>query len=94
MSETTAKTKSVKKRARNSKADKYCNSCNQNITENKKRDTFMKQDTYHQLQVKNYCEEHERTHSDHDCTPIWCDDCRYLIKYQVKVNWDKKKRQW
>ena len=94
MSTTTAKPKKVKKRARNSSADKYCDSCNQNITENEKRDIYMKHDTYHQLHAKEYCKEHEQRYGDHKCKPIWCDDCRYLIKYEVIVNWKKKAQNW
>ena len=100
MSKTTAKTKKVKKRARNSRnsrnstADKYCDSCNQNITENEKRDIYMKHDTYHQLHAKAYCKEHEQHYGDHKCKPIWCDDCRYLIKYEITVNWKKKAQNW
>ena len=92
MSETTAKPKKVKKRERNSRestADKYCDSCNQNITENEKRDMFMSHDTYHQLQVKEYCKDHEFTYSDHKCKPKWCDKCRYLINYEIKVALDE-----
>ena len=88
MSETTANPKKVKKRARNSRnstADKYCDSCNQNITENEKRDIYMKHDTYHQLQVKDYCKDHEFTYGDHKCRPIWCDKCKYLVKYEIIV---------
>ncbi len=80
-----------KRRARNSKADKYCDTCEQNITENKKRDMWMKNNTYHRLKTKEYCKEHELSYGDHKCKPIWCNDCKYLIKYQVLVDWDKKK---
>ena len=92
MSTTTAKpkTKSVKKRARNSKQTKFCKKCHQDILENEKRDMFMSHDTYHKLQVRDYCKEHEQVYSDQKCKPIWCDKCRYLMKYEITVDVDKK----
>ena len=87
MSTTTAKpkTKTVKRRARTSIKTKFCKTCNQDILENEKRDMFMVQDTYHQIQVKDYCKEHEASHSDHKCEPKWCKKCRYLINYEIQV---------
>ncbi len=94
MSTTTAKTKtkSVKRRERNSKRvkDKMCIKCNQNITENEKRDMLMSHDTYHQLQAKDYCKDHAFTYSGHKCKPIWCSKCRYLINYEITIDVDKK----
>ena len=88
MSSTTAKTKtktkSVKRSARNSKT-KFCSACKQDILENEKRDMFMSHDTYHQLQAKDYCKEHEASHGDHKCEPKWCDKCRFLINYEIDV---------
>ena len=98
MSTTTAKTKTktVKKRARSSRKEKkygkICNGCNQDILEMEKRDMFMSHDTYHQLQVKDYCKEHERVYSEHKCKPKWCDKCRYLINYEIIIDhskWDR-----
>ena len=87
MSATTAKTKtkSVKRRARTSIKTKFCKVCQQDILENEKRDMFMSHDTYHQLQVKEYCKEHEFSYSNHKCKPIWCDKCRYFVKYEIEV---------
>ena len=45
-----------------------------------------------QLRVKDYCESHEATYSDHKCKPCWCGDCGYLRKYEITINhskWDK-----
>ena len=64
---------------------KICNTCGQDISENEKRDMFMYKDTYHQLQVKEQCEEHELVYSSHKCKPHWCGDCDYLIKYDIEV---------
>ena len=91
MSATTAKTKtkSVKRRARNSET-KFCKKCKQDILENEKRDMFMSHDTYHKLQVRDYCKEHELLYHDQKCKPIWCDKCRYLMKYEITVDVDKK----
>ena len=87
MSTTTAKTKTktVKRRARNSKKVKICKVCQQDILENEKRDMLMSHDTYHQLQAKEYCKDHKFTYSDHKCEPKWCDKCRFLINYEITV---------
>jgi len=83
-----------KKRSRKARKNKYltkiCKTCGQDILSNEKRDMFMFHDTYHQLQTKDYCEDHERVYSDHKCKPNWCGDCGYLTKYEIIVNWDKK----
>ena len=86
MSTTTAKTKKVKKRERNSRestADKYCDSCNQNITEYEKRDVLRVTNRYDKKLAKNHCKEHELSYGDHKCKPIWCEKCGYLEIYQV-----------
>ena len=93
MSTTTAEPKTVKKRARNSKT-KICKACSQDILSNEKRDMFMFQDTYHQLQVKEYCKEHERIYNEHKCKPNWCGDCRYLTGYEITIDWEKKEKRW
>ena len=75
-----------KKRSRKKKSlTKICKTCGQDILENEKRDMFMFHDTYHQLKTKEYCENHERTYSDHTCKPCWCGDCGYLTKYEIEV---------
>tara|TARA_Y100000310_G_C20030365_1_gene511505 strand:+ start:53 stop:388 length:336 start_codon:yes stop_codon:yes gene_type:complete len=73
------------KRKRRSKADKYCSTCNQNITDLKKRDCLKFKNTYHQIMAKDYCKEHETQYSTHKCKPHWCGDCSYLIKYDIEV---------
>ena len=85
----TAPTAKKKKRARNSKT-KICNACKQDVLSNEKRDMFMSHDTYHQLQVREYCKEHERVYSGHKCEPKWCDKCRFLINYEITIDVDKK----
>ena len=64
---------------------KHCKTCDQDILQNEIRDMLMYKDTYHQLQVKEYCKEHELVYSDHKCKPHWCGDCDYLIKYDIEV---------
>ena len=84
------KVESSKKKRRSRKKKKpplikICDTCGQDILENEKRDIFMYHDTYHQLQTKEYCEDHERSHSNHKCKPCWCGDCGYLTKYEVEI---------
>ena len=82
------KKRSLKKKA----TTKFCKTCGQDILENEIRDMFMYKDTYHQLQVKEYCEEHELVYSSHKCKPHWCGDCDYLIDYEITIDhskWDK-----
>jgi len=78
-----------KKRSRKARKNKYltkiCKTCGQDILSNEKRDMFMFHDTYHQLQTKDYCEDHERVYSDHKCKPNWCGDCGYLVNYQIEI---------
>ena len=80
----------TKKRSSKKKKTKFCKTCHQDILENEKRDMLMYKDTYHQLQAKEYCKEHEMSHSDHKCKPHWCGDCDYLINYEIIINFDKK----
>ena len=85
MSTTTAKTKTVKKRARNSKKTKFCKKCHQDILSNEMRGMLMSHDTYHQFLAKDYCKEHTAVYSDHTCKPVWCGDCGFLTKYEIEI---------
>jgi len=79
-----------KKRSRKKKPKaKICKTCGGDILANEMRDMLMFQDTYHQLQAKEYCEEHEQIYSDHKCKPHWCGDCRYLTKYEIEIQTGK-----
>ena len=82
------KKRSITRRRKTKK--RICKTCGQDILENEKRDMLMYKDTYHQLQAKEYCKEHEMSHSDHKCKPNWCGDCDYLINYEIIINFDKK----
>ena len=88
----------VKKAKRRSRKDKkygkICKTCGQDILENESRNGLMYIDTYHQIQAKNYCEDHERIYSEHKCKPHWCGDCGYLSRYDIFVDWDKKEKNW
>ena len=76
----------TKKRSSKKKKTKFCKTCQQDILENEMRDMLMYKNTYHQLQVKDYCKEHELKYSNHQCKPSWCGDCDYLIKYEIGIN--------
>ena len=82
------KKRSITRRRKTKK--RICKTCGQDILENERRDMLMYKDTYHQLQTKEYCKEHEMSHSDHKCKPNWCGDCDYLINYEIIINFDKK----
>ena len=76
----------TKRRSRRKKVlTKFCKTCGQDILENEMRDMLMFQDTYHQLQAKEYCSEHTAVHSNHKCKPHWCGDCNYLVKYEIEI---------
>ena len=76
-----------KKRSRKKKPKtKYCKTCYQDILENEIRNMLMFQDTYHQLQARDYCKDHEVAYSNHKCKPHWCGDCGYLTKYEIEIN--------
>ena len=74
-----------KRRSSKKKKTKFCKTCGQDILENEKRDMLMFNNTYHQLNAKEYCEDHEVVYSDHKCKPHWCGDCRYLTKYEIEI---------
>ena len=80
--------KSSKKKSssKKRKRDKFCETCGQNITSNKKRNSYMFNNTYHQLSAKEYCKDHEFDYSDHKCRPCWCGDCGYLEKYEILIS--------
>ena len=89
----TKKSSETKKRSLKKKATtKFCKTWWQDILSNEIRDMLIYKDTYHQLQVKEYCEEHELTYSDHKCRPHWCGDCDYLIKYEIAIDHSKWER--
>lgn len=75
----------TKRSSRKIAKTKFCKTCHQDILENEKRDMLMYKDTYHQLQVREYCKEHEAVYSDHKCKPHWCGDCDYLVKYEIEL---------
>ena len=82
--------KKAKKKKKNTK--KICKTCGQNILQNEIRSGLMYKDTYHQIQVKNYCKNHETTYSNHKCKPNWCGDCDYLINYDITIDHSKWER--
>ena len=78
--------KTSKRKKRSNKKYEYCDTCDQNITLEKKRDSLSFKNTYHQEIAKEYCKDHISKHSDHSCIPHWCGDCSFLIKYIVEVS--------
>jgi len=83
------KPKKKKKRSSKKKKTKFCKTCGQDILENEMRNMLMFQDTYHQLQAKDYCKDHETVYSNHKCKPHWCGDCNYLWKYEIEIQEEK-----
>ena len=77
--------KKTKKKKRSPKA-KVCKTCGQDILSNEIRDALMYKNTYHQLQAKEYCKDHQIKYSDHKCKPHWCGDCGYLTKYEIEIS--------
>ena len=88
------KSKKKKRSKRKKTTTKFCKTCGRDILENERRNGFMYKDTYHQLQARDYCDDHESTYSEHKCKPNWCGDCGYLTKYDIFVDWDKKAKNW
>ena len=64
---------------------KICKTCGEDKVSNGDRGVLMYNDTYHQLQAKEYCSEHTAVHSNHKCKPHWCGDCGFLTKYEIEV---------
>ena len=62
-----------------------CDTCNQDILSNEKRDALMFKNTYHQLRAKEYCKKHTSSYTNHKCKPHWCGDCGYLINYEIEL---------
>ena len=83
---------SASKRKKRSKkiTSKTCKTCYRDIIENENRDMLRFTNAYHQLSAKNYCDEHEASHSNHKCKPHWCGDCGYLIKYDVEIEFERE----
>jgi len=79
--------KPPKKTSKTRKAPKsnICTTCNEHIIENEDRDALRYTDTFHQLQTKQYCDEHERIYTDHKCKPHWCGDCGFLMNYEIEL---------
>ena len=77
--------KKTKTKKRSKPKKKICGTRGGDILENEIRDMYRFQNSYHQLSVKDYCEEHELDYHDHKCKPRWCGDCGYLSGYEIVV---------
>ena len=79
----TQETKSSKRvKARKSKV---CKTCSRNTKNLEKRNLMRFLNLYDQELAKNYCKDHETKYGDHKCEPIWCEDCGFLIKYEIEI---------
>ena len=80
---------SSKRKRRSKKKRKFCKNCNQDVISLKIRDSLRYNNKEHQRMAKEYCKEHETSHSESTCKPHWCGDCGYLINYEVEIDFDK-----
>ena len=77
--------KKTRKKSKARKSD-VCTTCYEHIIENEDRDALRFTNTFHQLQTKQYCDEHERIYIDHKCKPHWCGDCGFLMNYDIEIS--------
>ena len=64
-----------------------CLTCGEDSTT---RDLLYEYNTDDMLMVREYMEEHLTTYSNHkSIIPIWCKECKALIKYKVKLDNEK-----
>ena len=81
-----AKHKKTRKKSKKARKSNVCGTCHENIIENENKDALRYQNTFHQIQTKNYCDRHEDTYSNHKCKPSWCGDCGFLMKYEIEIS--------
>ena len=81
---------SSKRKKRSKKKKKICKTCSQDTISLKKRDVMRYNNKIDQELAKEYCKEHEMSHSDHKCKPHWCGDCGYLINYEVEIEFSRE----
>ena len=62
-----------------------CTTCGEHIIENENKDALRYQNTFHQVQTKQYCDDHESKYTGHKCKPSWCGDCGFLMKYEIEI---------
>ena len=76
------KKRKTRKKARKSK---ICGTCGENIEKNENRDALRYTNTFHQIQTKQYCDDHESKYKGQKCKPHWCGDCGFLMKYEIEI---------
>ena len=81
--------KSSRKKKKTKAKTKFCKTCGEDVIANEDRNLYRYMDVYAQLQVKEYCEDHEATYSGHTCKPCWCGDCGFLTKYEIEIEIQK-----
>ena len=84
LSDNSPSSKPKKKRAKARKS-KVCGTCGEHIIKNEDRDALRYTNTFHQIQTKQYCDEHERSYKGHKCKPHLCGDCGFLMKYEIEI---------
>ena len=73
----------LKSKTKKAKIKGMCIECGENPSV---RDLLFQYNAEDMLLVRNYIEEHLTTHPKHkSVTPDWCDTCKALKKYVVRV---------
>ncbi len=67
------------------KKNKHCKTCGKDIISNEDRDSLRFTNDWQQVMAKSQCDGHEKKYSNHKCRPHWCDDCGFLIKYEITL---------
>ena len=65
---------------------KICKTCKDDIIKNQDNNAYVKKNTYHQLNAKDYCKDHNSKYHSHKCKPVWCDECGFLEKYEIIIS--------
>ena len=84
LSDNSPPSKPKKKRVKARKSN-ICTTCGEHIIENENKDALRYQNTFHQVQTKKYCDDHESKYTGHKCKPSWCGDCGFLMKYEIEI---------
>jgi len=82
------KKRKTRKKARKSNV---CETCNEHIIKNEDRDSLRFTNTFHQIQTKQYCDDHESKYPGHKCKPHWCGDCGFLMNYEIEIEKEELK---
>ena len=76
----------LKSKTKESKTQGTCVECGEN---SKARDLMFRYNAEDMIRVRNHIENHLIMHPKHkSVTPDWCDTCKSLRKYVVKVGYE------